>query len=107
MALPGFKTTTTTQGTILEAAIQLLFSRLEQIYPMKRLDEVATISSGGTPSRQMSSYYGGDIPWAKIGDITSAGKWISQTQETITEDALKQSSAQSFPVGTVFFSMYG
>jgi len=107
MALPGFKTSMTTQGTILESAIQLLFSRLEQIYPLKRLDDVASISSGGTPSRQNSSFYGGDIPWAKISDITSAGKWISQTEETITEDALKQSSAQLFPVGTVFFSMYG
>lgn len=107
MALPGFKTTTTTQGTVLEAAIYLLFSRLEQIYPMKRLDEVATISSGGTPSRQSSSLYGGDIPWAKIGDITSAGKWISKTEETITESALEQSSAKLFPAGTVFFSMYG
>jgi type I restriction enzyme S subunit len=107
MALPGFKTTTTTQGNVLEAAIYLLFSRLEQIYPMKRLDEVATISSGGTPSRQISSFYGGDIPWAKIGDITSAGKWISKTEETITEIALEQSAAKLFPAGTVFFSMYG
>src|SRR5688500_1109656 len=100
MALPGFKTTTTTQGAVLEAAIQVLFSRLEQLYPMKRLDEIATISCGGTPSRQISSLYGGDIPWAKIGDITSAGKWISKTEETITEAALEQSSAQLFPTGT-------
>ncbi len=107
MALPGFKTTTTTRSVILEAAVQLVFLRLETIYPLKRLDKLADISSGGTPSRSESAFYGGEIPWAKISDVTAAGKWISETEEGITQTAIEQSSAKLFPIGTVLFSMYG
>ncbi len=107
MALPGFKNTTNMRSIVLDASVRLAFIRLEEKYQTKRLDDLASISSGGTPSRSDSTLYGGDIPWAKIGDITAAGKWISDTEEYITESAIEQSSAKLFPVGTVFFSMYG
>ena len=34
-----------------------------------RLEEICTITSGGTPSRTKKEYWGGDIPWVKISDM--------------------------------------
>ncbi|MGD0952793.1 MAG: restriction endonuclease subunit S [Methanotrichaceae archaeon] len=87
----------------MDAAVKLVFSNLEASYNLVPLSELASISSGGTPLRNDSSFYGGSIPWAKIGDVTNAGKWIGSTEESITEDALQQSSAKLFPKETVLF----
>lgn len=34
-----------------------------------KLENIAQIQSGGTPSRSVSSYWGGNVPWIKISDI--------------------------------------
>jgi type I restriction enzyme, S subunit len=31
--------------------------------------DIASIRSGGTPDRSNDSYWGGDIPWVKTGQI--------------------------------------
>ncbi len=69
-----------------------------------RLGEIATVKSGGTPRRGNPSYWGGDIPWVKISDITSLH--VSSTEETITEEGLTSSSAKLFPVGTILFTIF-
>lgn len=107
MTLPGFKTSITTRTVIVEAATQLVFSELATRYERVPLGELASISSGGTPSRRNPAFYHGDIPWAKIADVTSAGKWIDSTEECISTEALENSTARLFPKGTVLFTMYG
>lgn len=69
------------------------------------LKEVCKISSGGTPSRKNAHYYNGDKAWIKTGEI----KWnlINDSEEKITEEAIKNSSAKLFPQGTVLVAMYG
>ena len=37
----------------------------------KQLDEVATFSSGGTPSKEESNYWEGDYPWVSAKDMKS------------------------------------
>jgi len=69
-----------------------------------RLGEIAAVKSGGTPKRGNLSYWGGDIPWVKISDITSFH--VSSTEETITEEGLTSSSAKLFPVGTILFTIF-
>lgn len=71
----------------------------------KRLNQVCKISSGGTPSRQVPEYYIGDIPWVKTGEI--AWNYINDSEEKITPDAIKNSSAKLFKRGTVLVAMYG
>lgn len=82
-------------------------AELPENWEWVRLEDVCHAQSGGTPRRGISEYYGGDIPWAKIEDLTRAGKWISATDETITEQALKKTNARIFPANTVLFAMYG
>jgi type I restriction enzyme S subunit len=49
--------------------------------------------------------YGGDISWVKSGELND--RYISQTEETLTSDGLKHSSAKLFPPGTLLMAMYG
>jgi len=108
VSLPGFQGTTTNRTRILDAAVRQVFEQLaENGVPTRRFDEIAVVASGGTPRRDTPEYHGGSIPWAKITDITSAGKWIGETEETITREGLESSAARLFPAGTVLFSMYG
>ena len=73
---------------------------------MARLGDIFTISSGGTPSKNESSYYDdGIIPWIKTGDLKE--KYISNEVEHITEEGLNNSSAKLFPKDTVLVAMYG
>lgn len=57
------------------------------------------MNSGGTPSTANPEYYGGKIPFLSINDITNAGKFIYETEKTITEEGLKNSSARLFKKG--------
>ncbi len=66
---------------------------------------VAKWGSGGTPKSGTTAYYGGEIPWAVIGDLTET--WVSETTQTITKAGLEKSSAKMIEPGTVMLAMYG
>lgn len=72
---------------------------------ISQLEEVAQWGSGGTPSRTKPEYYGGKIPWIKTGELGQ--KYITDTEEKITELGLKNSSAKLFKKGSVAIAMYG
>ena len=69
------------------------------------LEEFCITGSGGTPSRNNKSFYGGTIPWVKSGELRE--KLVVQTEERITEEALKKSSAKMVPAGAILLAMYG
>ena len=69
------------------------------------LERVADWGSGGTPSRKNSEYFTGSIPWIKTGELVS--KYIRDSEEKITEEAIKKSSAKIFPAGSIGIAMYG
>ncbi|MBL0294803.1 MAG: restriction endonuclease subunit S [Saprospiraceae bacterium] len=69
------------------------------------IDELANLKSGGTPSRQNSSFWNGDIPWVKTGEVNY--NFIKETEEYITQKGLKMSSTVLFPKGTILMALYG
>ena len=69
------------------------------------LDDIAKWGAGGTPKRSESSYYGGDIPWVKTGDL--GPRRLKEASEHITELGVKNSSAKLFTKGSVAIAMYG
>lgn len=71
----------------------------------KKLGEVCKTTSGGTPSRRNSNYYNGTIPWVKSGELDKGV--IYDTEEKITEEAIKKSSAKVFPKGSLLIALYG
>lgn len=73
-----------------------------------KLGELCSMSAGGTPSRVIPEYYGGEIPWAKISDIeASKDGLISETEEKITEDGLRSIRNRIFPANTLLLALYG
>lgn len=76
-------------------------------WPMVPLGAIADIVGGSTPSRGVSEYWGGTIPWVTPTDLPMPGQGIAavkNTDEKITEQGLASSAANLLPVGTVLFS---
>jgi type I restriction enzyme S subunit len=71
----------------------------------RTLGEVAFWGSGGTPSRRVAHYFEGNIPWIKTGEL--GPKFIQDSDEYISEEAINKSSAKVFPTGSVGIAMYG
>jgi type I restriction enzyme S subunit len=69
------------------------------------LGEVCFTTSGGTPSRRNAAFYQGSIPWVKSGELDKG--IIYDTEEHISEEAVKKSSAKIFPEGTLLIALYG
>jgi len=69
------------------------------------LGDICFTTSGGTPSRQNKSFYEGNIPWVKSGELDKG--LILDSEEHISEEAIKKSSAKLFPKGTLLFALYG
>ena len=70
-----------------------------------QLSNLTKITSGGTPSRKLKEYYTGNHLWVKSGELED--NLILDTEEKITEEAIKNSSAKLFPMHTVLIAMYG
>ena len=72
----------------------------------EKLGALTQTTSGGTPSRRKSEYYvNGSIKWVKTKELNDG--FIFETEESITEDAVKNSSAKILPGGTLMVAMYG
>ena len=68
-----------------------------EIIPLKYL---CKFSGGGTPSKENLSYWtGGDIPWVSPKDMKSF--WLSDTQDKLTEKAVKESSTNFVESGAL------
>lgn len=70
-----------------------------------RLGDVCETSTGGTPSRGNSKYFGGDIPWVKSGELEDG--LVLDTEEKISIDGMNNSNAKIFPKGTLLIALYG
>lgn len=69
------------------------------------LGEVVDTFSGGTPSRDVAGFYGGNINWIKSGELNN--KIVIDTEEFITEDGLNNSSAKMVYPGYILLALYG
>lgn len=80
-------------------------SELPDRWVTLELKDVAKWGSGGTPKSGNPSYYGGEIPWAVIGDLNDGV--VSLTATAITQAGVDNSSAKIVPEGTLLLAMYG
>ena len=74
-------------------------------WEVKRLGEISEISSGGTPLREKTEYWNGDIPWITTSLINQP--IINKADEFITELGLYNSAAKIIKKGTLLMAMYG
>lgn len=82
---------------------QLRFAGFADAWEQRKLEEVADIIGGGTPSTNVSEYWNGDIDWYSPVEIGNQ-IYIDESQKKITGLGLQKSSAHILPVGTVLFT---
>lgn len=59
---------------------------------------------GGTPKSSVPGYWDGNIPWFSIADAPSLSDvWVIDTEKTITQAGVDNSSARVLPEGTSRF----
>ena len=71
-----------------------------------RLGDIGKITSGGTPTSNEKSYYGGDIIWITPADMSKqqSSPWFSNSSKKITNLGLQKSSAQLIEGNSVIYS---
>jgi len=75
-------------------------------WEVKRLGDIAELSSGTTPLRAKSIFYkNGLIPWVKTTDLNNG--LLTNTEELISKEALEQTSLKLLQKDTVLVAMYG
>lgn len=59
-----------------------------------KLSEIMDIIGGGTPKTSCSEYWNGDIPWISVKDFNNDQRYVYETEKSITEAGLKNSSTK-------------
>jgi type I restriction enzyme S subunit len=107
--LGGLERLITKKLDLKQAAMQQLLTGKTRLpgfhgkWEVKRLDELADIRSGGTPSTDEPRFWDGDVPWCTPTDITALGghKYLRETSRRITQQGLQFSSAEVIPAYSV------
>ena len=74
-------------------------------WSLRHLGDIASVAAGGTPSRENSKYWDGDIPWITTSQIDF--NTINEAEQRITELGLKSSAAKLLMPGTLLLALYG
>ena len=70
-----------------------------------KLKDIFDLQIGKTPSRNNSEYWNTeDHKWISIADLTRTGKYISETKEYLSENAIQKSGIKVIPANTVVMS---
>lgn len=70
-----------------------------------KLEELFDLQMGKTPSRNNSDYWNTkDNKWISIADLSKCGKYIGETKEYISDDAVENSGISKIPANTVVMS---
>lgn len=72
---------------------------LKEDFAKTDLIKLVTITGGGTPSREVQDYFKGKIAWLTAKDMK--GDYIFDTEEHITEQAIKDSATKLVPKGSI------
>ena len=70
-----------------------------------KLKDIFDLQMGKTPPRNNSEYWNTeDHKWISIADLTRTGKYISETKEYLSENAIQKSGIKVIPANTVVMS---
>lgn len=70
-----------------------------------KLADIFDLQMGKTPDRHTAKYWGnGTEPWISISDISNCGKYIVDTKEKISKNAIDECGIKMIPADTVIMS---
>ncbi|MGW7874414.1 restriction endonuclease subunit S [Staphylococcus xylosus] len=81
---------------------KLRFPEFDGEWEEKTIGKIATTFSGGTPSSTNRSYYNGEIPFIRSGEISK-----SSTELMINKEAISNSSTKMVEKGDLLYALYG
>jgi type I restriction enzyme S subunit len=59
-----------------------------------KLEDIIEIIGGGTPKTSIPEYWSGSIPWISVKDFNTGYRYVYETEKTITEIGLNNSSTK-------------
>ena len=77
----------------------------EKNWSTRKISEIATLQSGGTPSRQFPKYFEGTIPWITTVALGKNAIGIEDAIEYITEEAIENSATKLIPKNSLLFGI--
>lgn len=78
---------------------------IPQDWKISRIGDFTDCTAGGTPSTQVSSYWGGEIPWMSSGELHL--KQVYDVVGRITQKGLENSSTKFVPANSVLIGLAG
>ncbi len=64
------------------------------------------LKSGGTPNTSRSDFYGGEIPFVTIEDMSASRKYLRSTVKNLTKEGLSNSNTWVVPENSLLYSIY-
>ena len=71
------------------------------------LIQAMDLIGGGTPKTSVAEYWNGDIPWLSVVDFNDGKKYVVNTEKTISELGLNNSSTKLLTKGDIIISARG
>lgn len=81
---------------------KIRFKGFTDDWEQRKVNDVTTSYSGGTPQAGNSEYYNGTIPFIRSGEI-----YENHTELFITQKGLENSSAKMVSKGDILYALYG
>lgn len=81
---------------------KIRFKGYADAWEQRKVSEITTSYSGGTPKAGKAEYYDGDIPFIRSGEI-----YDKYTELFITQEGMNNSSAKMVSKGDILYALYG
>jgi restriction endonuclease S subunit len=85
-------------GILISTATRLIYECLCSTCRTIPLREAASINSGGTPTKSISRYWDGDVPWASPKDLKVFN--LTTTSANVTDEAISERKARLNPASS-------
>lgn len=72
-----------------------------------KLSDVMELIGGGTPKTSKAEYWNGEIPWLSVKDFNNDFRYVYETEKSITELGLNNSSTKLLKEGDIIISARG
>ena len=72
-----------------------------------KYSDLCLIIGGGTPKTSVTEYWNGNIPWLSVKDFNGDKKYVYETEKTITENGLNNSSTKLLQKDDIIISARG
>ncbi|WP_299529739.1 restriction endonuclease subunit S [Ulvibacterium sp.] len=81
--------------------------KLKTKWDTSKLSKIVDVTSGGTPSTTVPTYWGGNIPWLSVADFNNGNRFVSESEKHITEEGLNNSNANYIEPDDIVLSARG